>query len=248
MPEPRPDEFYVGYLRTPPGHLRFVRRLVWVMLAWIVALGVVIALGMRDPGGATWDTSRERQWVGTVLTEPYPLLIPDDGSDALLIVEMAKHGAHERVEPFGGAHARVRGFLLDRDGRRMIELTPDDTAIEREPKVDLSVPPNPRPLGPVTLTGEIVDGKCYLGAMKPGDGMTHKSCATLCVRGGLPPMVVSREEGGAVFRLLVIDGSTELSPELLALIAEPVRVRGEEFELAGLRFVRATASQVQLDR
>lgn len=45
---------------------------------------------------------------------------------------------------------------------------------------------------PVTLDGELVDSKCYLGTMKPGDGKTHKSCAILCLRGGIPPLFVSK--------------------------------------------------------
>ena len=38
----------------------------------------------------------------------------------------------------------------------------------------------------VTLKGEIIDPKCYLGAMKPGGGKTHKACAMRCIAGGIP--------------------------------------------------------------
>jgi len=225
--------------------LRFLRIGVTVLGVWIVGLGLVIALSMRDPGPAVWDTGQERVWTGTVRDEPYPMLLPDDGSPPLLIVEMAKRGAQPRVAPFAGRQAEVRGFLLSRDGRRMIELAPDDGAITARPGI-------PRPqgepvsLGRVALDGEIVDGKCYLGAMKPGDGMTHKSCATLCVRGGLPPMIVTRGSDGPEFSLLVVEDQPGLPDKVLALIAEQVRVEGELFDLAGMRFVRAPVSGIRL--
>src|SRR5690349_19376703 len=49
---------------------------------------------------------------------------------------------------------------------------------------------------PVSLRGEIVDSKCFLGAMRPGNGKTHKACAMLCIAGGVPPMFVTRDSAG----------------------------------------------------
>ncbi len=241
------DDFYVGYLATPPSHLRFARRLVWGLLAWIILLGAVIAASMRSPGETVWNTAQEQTWTGTLFTDPYPMLVPADGTMPLLIVEMGKHGAHARVEPHAGRSVDVRGFLLERDARRIIELTPDDRAIVPV-NAPLTAAPTPTTPTPVTLTGEIVDGKCYLGAMKPGDGLTHKACATLCVRGGLPPMFVSQEDGRTVFRLLVVDGSTTLPDHIIALIAEPVRIEGERAEVGGLPILSTTADRVLLAR
>ena len=72
-----------------------------------------------------------------------------------------------------------------------------------------------------------MDGKCYLGAMKPGDGQGHRSCAVLCLRGHLPPMIATTQPDGTTgYHLLVIDGTTELSDEVLAMVARPVRIAG----------------------
>ncbi len=58
----------------------------------------------------------------------------------------------------------------------------------------------------VTLKGEIIDPKCYLGAMKPGGGKTHKACAMLCISGGVPPMLVTRDANKQeTFYLLTTD-------------------------------------------
>ena len=45
----------------------------------------------------------------------------------------------------------------------------------------------PRPLGSLQIEGEIVDIKCWLGRMKPGDGRTHRACGQFCIQGGIPP-------------------------------------------------------------
>ena len=52
--------------------------------------------------------------------------------------------------------------------------------------------------GPVTVSGEIVDSKCFLGVMVPGAGKTHKECASLCLRGGIPPAPVRAGSSRAV--------------------------------------------------
>ena len=51
-----------------------------------------------------------------------------------------------------------------------------------------------RAIGEVTLVGEVVDPKCWLGDMKPGDGKAHAACARLCMEGGIPPMLRVRTD------------------------------------------------------
>ncbi|MGI9432480.1 MAG: hypothetical protein ACR2PQ_09715, partial [Myxococcota bacterium] len=62
------------------------------------------------------------------------------------------------------------------------DLTPAQAAFTPAPPV---------PLGRWRLVGEICDGKCLGGAMRPGTGLSHKACANLCVTGGVPPVFVS---------------------------------------------------------
>ena len=78
-----------------------------------------------------------------------------------------------------------------------------------------------------TLVGEIVDTKCYLGAMKPGRGKPHRDCASLCIRGGIPAALLVRTEGGErhLVHLLNLHGQP-LGRELLEWVGEPVEVWG----------------------
>jgi hypothetical protein len=51
-------------------------------------------------------------------------------------------------------------------------------------------------LGAFTLVGEIVDSKCYLGIMNPGETNPHRECAALCIRGGIPPLIIAHDADG----------------------------------------------------
>jgi len=241
---PSADRFYVGYRALPRAHRAALVALVPTLVIGVLALAGAMASAQRNPGDAVWDSAQERTWTGTLVTAPYPILFADDGT-ANLVVEMGKRGARGRELPTAPTRAQVRGFTLTREGRRIIELAPDADAITLSPDTH-PTSPTPQDLGPVTLLGEIIDGKCYLGAMKPGDGKGHKACAILCIRGGLPPMVAgSDEHGHRAMRLLVVDGSTDLPERVLGLVAQPVEIRGVEQQLGPLRVVRASAGDIR---
>lgn len=78
-----------------------------------------------------------------------------------------------------------------------------------------------------TLVGEIVDTKCYLGAMKPGRGKPHRDCASLCIRGGIPAALLVRTETGERELVHLVDFAGQpLGPELLKWVGQPVEVAG----------------------
>jgi hypothetical protein len=241
---------YVGYLPLPAGHARFLRVVVPIVVVALVVGAGAIARQQRGPGAAVLEAGAAKTWEGTLLERPYPMLVEDGaGGGVHLLVKVGKRGAQERVAGRDGERVRATGWELRRDGRRIIELVPGAGGL-----ASLSAPAGessghadvaPVPLGDVTLVGEIVDGKCFLGAMKPGDGKGHKSCAILCLRGGLPPMLATRDAGGAVtLRLLTIDGSTNLPQRVLNLVAEPVVVRGREVRIGGMTYVDAAEAGV----
>ena len=226
MPDHTPP-MYVGYLETPARHRAFLKTLVPVLMLALIATPALIAASHRDPGAAVWDVASERSWTGTVVMDPYPMLVEPDGT-GWLVVGMGKFAVHERLESFSRRVCTLRGYRLNRGDRRMIELLPGDGAIT---SVSDAAPSLPEPgHGPreITLVTEIVDGKCHLGAMKPGDGVTHRSCAILCIRGGLPPLLDAKIPGiDGTLPLLLVDGSMMPPPSVLAMIGEPVEIRGE---------------------
>ncbi|MBY0261540.1 MAG: hypothetical protein K2Q20_04315, partial [Phycisphaerales bacterium] len=168
-PEPTSGELYVGYLPVPSRLKRFLRVAVPVVLWLMCGASVLFAWSQRAPGNAVWDTTPVTL-SGTLTLRPYPVLVGDDGQPVLL-VELSKHGSQKRLAHLDGRRVRASGWPLHRDGRRLLELEAADSAV-----ADEGVATKPEPLrrsGRVTLRGEVVDSKCYLGAMKPGEGRTH---------------------------------------------------------------------------
>ena len=236
-PSSASDEFYVGYLPTPIGVARFVGCIVPALLLLALAIAAGAAAVQQRPGRGDWDTSKLRRFEGVIATRPYPLLrMPrSDGRVAtVLIVVEGKYGGGKRAAAFDGQAVAVSGWLLQRDGRQMVELAPDSTAVEPLPSGNVAdallreTRTLPQSFGEKTLRGEIVDTKCWLGAMKPGEGKTHKECATLCIAGGIPPSLVTRDSEGRAFWLLLTsrDGG-RIGDTLLQFVGDFVETRGE---------------------
>ena len=244
------DEFYIGYAeRAPIGTTRFVRR--WVGIVAVVGVGVaaVVALTQQTFDDATFEFGQTRDFQGRIEATPYPaLLVPRPGStDAALsvsrlhLVAQGKHGADDMVRAFdgqGGA-AALSGTLIYRDDQTMIEVVPG--SVEPAPgSAGPAVTPTVEDLGTVTLRGEIVDSKCFLGVMNPATWTPHRACAVRCVSGGIPPMLVVRDSVGVLSYVLLADAQGRpIGKALLDVIAEPVEVTGRLERRSGQLFLFA---------
>ncbi len=225
-------DFYVGYLAAPKRTLRVIAIVSAISAALAVVIAGMLPLAHRDPGDAVWEDGRAQRFTGVVIAKPYAMLhlIESAGSipaaTTLLVVEMGKFGGGRRAMPAEGKVATLTGFLLRRDGRLMIELEPGDEAIAIG--AGHANVPAEAALGVVEITGEMVDSKCWLGAMKPGDGRVHRECAMRCISGGIPPMLVSEgPDGSLAYTLVAMSDGSGLSKELLPLVGVPIRIRGE---------------------
>jgi hypothetical protein len=95
-------------------------------------------------------------------------------------------------------------------------------------------------LGKQTLVGEIVDSKCFLGVMNPGQLTPHRACAIRCISGGVTPVLLVRQKDGpAVYLLLVSADGKPVNKEVLDLVAEPVEITGEVERQGELLILRA---------
>lgn len=76
--------------------------------------------------------------------------------------------------------------------------------------------------------GEICDGKCYTGAMRPGEGLAHRACANVCLVGGVPPVFVSTDRiDGEEFLLMADADGGPVTDALLDHVATLVEVEGD---------------------
>jgi hypothetical protein len=211
------DPFFIGWKPVPPAYRRL---LVPVVAGVLLAIGAVAGLfgrGQQAPTGGTWDRADRVALTGVVYAEPYAMLrVVADPPRTVLLVSDGKAGAAELIRRYDGRPVRVTGTVLRGDGIRLLELEGEPEAVEL-PKAEQARlrRPDPRPGPQAVLTGEVVDSKCHLGAMRPGRGKGHRGCAALCLRGGVPPLfVVARPNGEPMEYLMVGWAASELVPLL----------------------------------
>jgi len=244
------DPFYVGYLPLPKTIKRFL--VPWLVGNLLLAVGIaaVVASNHREPGDGVWETGQLVTRDGQIVIDPYPMLKTYDG--IYLLVEQGKVGAQARVSELNrDAFYAVSGYLIEREGRKVIEIdgTLDEPIqqIVYEPTFgELPKMPKIKDLGTHTLRGEIVDPKCYLGAMQPGDGKTHKTCATLCIKGGIPPMLLVRDGEGTTAAYLLTDAEGKAFPESHHdYIADPIEITGQVLRDGDLLVLRADLESIK---
>ena len=160
-------EFYVGYLSMPPRLKWTVRGLVVLLLA-LVALDARLVASMQPAAGNGSWADKPQEYAGTLTREPYPMLRVETaaGLKTYLLVSDEKRGAEAALGVTPDGPVRLSGFPIARSGLGMIELAADDVAVIAEtPAIE---EPAREVHGTVTLEGEIVDSKCWLGVMRPG--------------------------------------------------------------------------------
>ncbi len=239
------NDFYVGYLPLPGGLKRFLMMLLPMLVLAGVVSAVVIAQQQKDPGDGIWTQLTDGATVtmqGTYLAEPYPMLAvgQDRGVAVFAIVAQGKQNAAAWASAQGVEHGEaveLTAFTLKRDSLTLLELQ-DEQAIRTVQAETVSLP-LPSAGQPVTLRGEIIDPKCYAGAMKPGEGITHRACAILCLRGGIPPMFVTRHaDGSATYYLITGPQGEAILEPLLPYVGLQVEIQGDTHPWGNLRVLR----------
>lgn len=238
MPE-RESELYVGYLdKSPPRFAAWCRRTVSAVLLLGLALGLILVFAQAPFDEGTYELGIDSELRGLLVERPYPLLlVPDPGTSKLLayyLVEVGKKGSAGRVAGLDGELVRVTGSLIYSGEQRMVEVhalerlaREEMTQVEARTLGDLRQDSEIE-LGRMTVVGEIVDWKCYLGVMKPGRGKPHRACAVRCIGGGIPPVLrVEDRFGGVDYFLLVSSDGGSLREEVLDFAAEAVEITGE---------------------
>lgn len=250
------DDFYVGYQDQPPPALkRFLRFVVVGSLLLAVIASLVIASGQRKLPKASFEFGTVRDFEGWLVADPYPTLLVERGPlhSRYLLVGPGKSGADELVQSALGQHARLKGTLIFREQQTMLEVVPGSVETDGEAAIQagLDTPADGQwetvDLGETTLQGEIVGSKCYLGVMKPGSGVGHRACASLCIRGGVPPMLHVRYESGRSEGIVLVGARGEPLgiAQLRDLLAMPVAVTGRLIRRGDLHFLQAEPTQIR---
>ncbi|MGJ8725606.1 MAG: hypothetical protein ACSHYB_13690 [Roseibacillus sp.] len=240
------EEFFIGWQgKAPQENGRFLKRLV-IVTALIVAVTAVAVSAMQRTVAkdAKWDLET-KEFTGILLKEPAPILIGDDNEVRFLVNPLKFGFDEETAAKFHLKRVTLNGTLISRDGQEMIEGLAE-TVREVEHSGD-NIIPALKEQGPVVLEGEIVDSKCYLGVMNPGNLKPHRACAINCISGGIPPVLVVRDpEGNATYTLMVGEQGQPINDLVLPLVAEPVRIQGQLKSLGKLPVVYVDEDGIEL--
>ena len=242
------DFFFIGYLNRVSRDLGlFLLAVAAVLLAGFAGLGLALGVAVDDPGDGdfAWQLGTQH-FVGVVEPGPYPVLrLPPDAAHpaprTIMLVAAGKHGAQAAAAPHAGAAVTASGVVIKRGPLDMLQLDGELQALADAPAF---TPAPPVPLGRWRLAGEICDGKCYAGAMRPGRGLAHKACANLCLLGGVPPVFVSSGTvAGRSFFLLTAEDGGPLPDHVRDLVGLGVELEGRIVRLDDL-----LVFEVDLDR
>ncbi len=196
------DPFFVGYFNKVPASIALFSVAVGAgLIGAFTAIGFLLAANSDQPDGAAY--APDTAVTGVYQAQPYPLLRMAPSPEhplgrALLLSGDGKRGAQSVGDSFAGQSVDITGFGLKRGSIDMLIVEKIAVAATPSPQPAAAVP-----LGRWRIGGEVCDGKCVGGAMKPGTGLAHKGCANLCIVGGLPPLLVTAQPvEGSTFMLL----------------------------------------------
>jgi hypothetical protein len=229
------DEFYIGYEdRDLPREIgRRNRAAVMALASAATAVAAAAVFAAATLPASTFEFGTITEVAGVLRRVPYPVLETSGGR--VWLAGIGKAGADPLLGRVADGAVKIKGSRIRRGRHQMLEvhgLTP--IASEPEPKPDVR---SRREAGFVTLRGEIVDSKCFLGVMNPAEGAVHRDCARRCLSGGLPPLLLVRdgERREDLVVLVAADGA--------AMSRDVAKVAGRPIEMTG-RLVRDGADYV----
>jgi hypothetical protein len=240
------DEFYIGYEPTMPAQLAVrIRRIAAGLVALALVVPAVLVFTEERFAPGLFEYGRVRTFSGRIVEAPYPALISEDGRGrprTYWLVGPGKHGAEDVVRGRDGQRAQVSGVLIERDADAMIEVVPDSVRASTAGSTDTEPL---RSLGVMLVEGEIVDSKCHLGVMKPGDGPTHRDCAVRCLLGRIPPMFVPHDSG-SLGRVSLVTEAAQPFVGADVFAGRRVFVRGEILQRGPLTFLAVSRHEIRL--
>lgn len=252
----RNDPIFVGYLPTPKRDHLFLKTCLPLLLILTAIVAAALSTEQPNPGTGVWDTENELTLEGQLVPGPYPILRVADtsrpgGIRTWLLSEQGKIGVQNRVKALGverPSAVTARGYRVERDGQTMLELIEDKNAIVLSDTQTTTMPAQKRTTEKhVSLAGEIIDPKCWLGVMKPGFGKPHKACATLCIDGGIPPMFIWIDESGRRTRALLLGPNGEqIVDRIRSSIADPVTIQGHLERWDDLHVLKVDADEAAI--
>ena len=88
----------------------------------------------------------------------------------------------------------------------------------------------------VSVTGELIDVKCYLTGMMGGKGDDHKQCAIDCIKGGLPVGILE-DKTEKVYTIVPKKGMEGGNSAMTKYVAQKITLTGIIVEKGGTKLL-----------
>jgi hypothetical protein len=258
------EEFYIGYYpNAPKGIATTIKIVVGILAIILLTTPFIITRSEKQMPTSQFEYGTLTELEGVVYSQPVPMLRVMTGSDAngqamyksILLVNFLKHGADNLLAAYkkkGVTEAqslvKLRGTLIYHDGVTLMELTEEENALVSMKQTVSPVAALKRDdLGEKAFNGEIVDSKCYFGVMKPGFGKPHRDCAIRCISGGIPPvLVIKNEKGEAQYMLLTGQNGEPINQQVLTFVGLPIQLKGRLEKIADWYVLKVNPSAIHL--
>ncbi|MFK7874646.1 MAG: hypothetical protein AB8B71_02535 [Paracoccaceae bacterium] len=230
MPKPT-DPFFVGWGKVPKALRFFLASVAGLLIISFAALSYGTAATQTDTGGGAF--MGRVQVTGVLQVNPYPILHVIESpqfapGDTILLSGNGKRGAFTQAEGLDGQVVEANGIRMDRGSLKGMQLRGGARGLKPAEDQTRGLDIDVEPLGRWRLQGEICDGKCLNGAMRPGTGLAHRACANLCLLGDIAPVFVSSGPiDGSEFLLMSNPDGVTVTPELLDYTAIFVEIEGD---------------------
>ena len=252
--DPKETPFFIGWA-TPDRRL-WPFLVAVAVLAFVASFSIayVVAATQNDPGAGGRIGRVEA--VGVLQTQPYPILHILESEQfetgtTVLLMGQGKNGAQGRADALDGQIVRVSGTRLNRGELNGIILRGGSNGVmfaeDAMVAAGAGTVPDAQDLGRWRLTGEICDGNCLAGAMRPGTGLAHRACANLCILGGLPPVFVATDAvGGSAFFLVANAAGQPMPDSMLDYTALLIEAEGRVERRGGMNVFLVEMDTVEL--
>lgn len=249
------DEFYIGYVdHLGEGTKRTTKRFALFAIGILLLGAILFGLFQKEAVSSAFDFNAPTKVSGTYQEAPYPMLRVKLGEDTfknVLLLGFGKFGANPYLDDIkqkegnlNGKRLTIEGNLIYYNGKTLLEIDDSQKISLANSKAKDYVFPEVK--GKHKVIGEIVDPKCYFGVMKPGYGKIHRSCAALCISGGIPPVLVTSDNNvlSEYFLLTDLKGNP-IHKDILPYIGQPSLLSGEVEKMGDWYTMRIDVSQIE---
>ena len=247
------NEFYIGYAdKVGQGTKKAVKRFVVVVITLLVLGAFSFSFFQESAVNSSFDFGDPTKVSGIYHESPYPMLrvaLAENEFKEIVLLGFGKSGANpfldqirEKEGNLSGKELTIEGQLIYYNGKTLLEID-DSQKIQISGKGSVT---NSKNMRHISITGEIIDPKCYFGVMKPGYGKIHRSCAALCISGGIPPVLVSKDQNGTETYFLLTDlKGNPIHKDIVPYIGQPCKLSGEVKMIGDWNILQVDVSQIE---